>query len=392
MSKKTNNNKVMKDSNFISEKTFPINFKKLFFILTVFILCFNSLYAQKCKLERIKDDFSSGQTVYSKDVNLASVFPLVGSKMPWDLVMSFMLVDGSISISVTHQSQKYSSSLSSIFFKFQDGTILKKETPSTTGQYNTGLGYEYKFTGFFLTKEELELFASKDLLKFQADFSYFPDYPLVEENMKSKSVDKIRKDASCILEELNSGSTVKNKDKKEVKEVLEYNCGYEMDKIDGFTKKRNVLTKAALFYDIKLEGGHTFFQVCGSNNNGVNGLQFWRCYNVNGVAGVDEAKMKSYMLFDQVDILLTNDEPISLKTDVPSEYLLQAQANTAWSYKLFTIENDSIWQKLKTNPLKTLRLSINGKELGTQEIDENYSKSIVKVIDCVDALGISKSK
>jgi hypothetical protein len=102
--------------------------------------------------------------------------------------------------------------------------------------------------------------------------------------------------------------------------------------------------------------------------------------------------MKSVMLFDQVDILLENDEPISLKTDAPAEYLLQNQAITAWSYKLFTIENDSIWQKLKTNPIKTLRLSINGKVLGTEEIDKNYSKSILKVIDCVDALGIPKSK
>lgn len=381
----------MKHFKFKSGKNISIVTKKIFFLTFVFILGFNSLYSQQCKLERLKDDFNSGQTVYSKDVTLASVFPLVGSKKPWDLVMSFMLVDGSISISVTHQSQKYSSSLSSIFFKFQDGTVLKKETPSTTGEYDNGFGYEYKFTSFLLTKEELEFFASKDLLKFKADFKYFPDYPIVEEDIKDKSIDKIRKDAACILDEFNSVPNAKKEDKKEIKDVVEYTCSYEMDKIDGFTKKRNVLTRAAIFYDTKEEGGHIFFNVCGSNSSGANGLKFHFCLNINGIAKVEE-DAKALMLFDQVEILLENDEPISLKTDAVSEFLLQPQVNTAWSYKLFTIENDSIWQKLKTIPLKTLRLSMNGKELWTQEIDKNNSKSFMNVINCIDVLGIPKSK
>jgi len=361
-----------------------------FLIVVVLVFVVQSLYPQ-CKLERLKDDFNSGQTVYSKDVTLASVFPLIGSKKPWDLVMNFMLVGSSISISVTHQSQKYSSSLSSISFRFKDGTILKMETPISTGDYNTGLGYKYKFTGFLLTKEELELFASKDLLKFQASFRYFPDYPVVEENIKSKSVDKLRKDAACMLDEFNLAYNTKKEDKKEIKDVAEYKCSYEMDKIDGFTKKRNVLTNAALLYDKKLDGGHCFFQVCGCNNNGVNGLKFHYCINVNGIAQIEEV-IKGVMLFDQVEILLENDESISLKTDAVSEFLLQSEVNTAWSFKLFTIENDSIRQKLKTVPLKSLRLSMNGKILWTQEIDKEYSKSFMNVINCVDALGIPKTK
>jgi len=355
--------------------------------MIVFVMGYNSLYAQNCKLERIKDDFGSGETFYSKDVTLASVFPLVGSKKPWDLVMSFMLVDGSLSISVTHQSQKYSTSLSSIYFKFQDGTVLKKETPATTGKYNTGLGYSYTYTSFNLTKEDLMLFASKDLLKFQADFKYFPDYPIVE----TKSVDKIRKDASCILDEFNTAPNAIKEDKKDIKDIVEYKCSYEIDKIDGFTKKRNVLTKAAIINDTKVEGGHTFFNVCGNNTNGVNGLKFHFCINITGIAKVVE-DAKALMLFDQLDILLENDEPISLKTDAISEFLLQGQTNQAWSYKTFAIENDSIWQKLKTIPIKTLRLSIKDKELWTQEIDKSQSKSIINVINCVDVLGISKSK
>lgn len=361
-----------------------------FLIVVVLVFVVQSLYPQ-CKLNIIKDDFDSSKSASSKEVTIASVFPVIGSKKPWDLVMNFMLIDGSVLISVTHQSQKYSSSISSIIFKFTDGTVLNKEKPNAITDYNTGLGYVYKSTGFLLTKEELELFASKDLLKFRAIFKYFPDYPVVEENIKSKSVEKIRKDAACMLDEFNLASNTKKENKKEINDVTEYNCSYEMDKIDGFTKKRNVLTKAALLYDKKVDGGQCFFQVSGCNNNGVNGLKVDYCLNVIGIAQIEE-NLKAIMLFDQVEILLENDEPISLKTDAVSEFLLQSQVNTAWSFKLFTNENDSIWQKLKAIPLKTLRLSMKGKELWTQEIEKKYSKSLINVINCVDALGIPKAK
>lgn len=372
----------------LSEKKSSINFNKIIFILSVFVLCINSLYAQNCDLERTNDDFNSGQTVYSKDVNLASVFPLVGSKKPWNLVMCFMLVDKSISISVTHQSQSYSSSISSINFRFKDGTILKKETPTATGEYNTGFGYEYKFTGFSLTKEELELFASKDLSKFQAYFSYFPDYPVVEENIKSINVKKIRKDASCILIEFNSESTIKEEKNSK---VFEYNCGYEINEIDDFTKQRNVLTKSYPLYEIRDGGIHVFFQAAATNKNGFNGLHFSQCYSIEvdlKGAKINEEPLKDYMLFDQVDLLLANDEPVSFKTDVLSDYLFRGQV--AWSYKTFPIEDYTIWQKLKTFPIKKFRLSKNGKELRTLDVENNFSNAIISVINCLDALGISK--
>jgi hypothetical protein len=305
--------------------------------------------------------------------------------------MHFMSVNESVFLSVTHQSQKYSSSLSSIYFKFQDGTVLKKETPSTTGNYNNGFGYVYKSTGFLLTKEELELFASKDLLKFKADFSYFPDYPVVDEDIKSKNIDRIRKDASCILTEINSISNTKKEDKKEIKNVLEYTCKYEMDKIDGFTKKRSVLTNAALLVDTKVSGGHIFFQLCGSNINGANGLKFYLCHNYKAVGQADESELKSKMLFDQVEILLENDESFSIKSNEVTALFKQA-VNSVWSIQLFTIENDSLWLKLKTVPLKSLRLSMDGKILFTQEIDKEYSKSFMNVINCIDVLGIPKAK
>jgi len=381
----------MKNLSFKTSMSIPISFKKFFFLIFLFVLGCQSLFSQ-CKLERSKDDFSSNKFVSSKDITLISVFPIIGSKKPWNLDMSFMLVDSLISISMTHKSQSYSTSLSSIYFKFQDGTIIKNEMPSTSSNYNDGLGYDYKITSFSLTKDELLSFASKDLLKFRADFKHFPDYPIVENEFNSKSIDKIRKDASCILDEFNSVRNTKKDDKKEKMDLVEYKCGYEIDKIDEFNKKRIVLTRAAIIFDDKLNGGHTYFQVCGSNLNSVNGLKFYRCFNVNRFDEVDQTNVKNLMLFDQVELLLENDDVISLKNDVVSEYLIQNQANSAWSYKLFTIDNDSIWQKLKSNPLKMIKLSMNGKDLGLKKIDNIYSKSIINAINCIDILGINKSK
>lgn len=60
------------------------------------------------------------------------------------------------------------------------------------------------------------------------------------------------------------------------------------------------------------------------------------------------------------------------------------------SVKIYTIEDDSVWQKLKSKPVKIIRLSLNGKEVLTQEIEPKYANAIIQVITCIDALDIPK--
>jgi len=346
------------------------------------------LYSQ-CKLERSKDDFSSSQTVSSQDVTLASVFPLIGNKKPWELVMSFIWVDSAFSISVTHQSQSYSTSLSSIFFKFKDGTVIRKVAPSYASDYDTGLGYNYTSTGFEMTKDEIMIFASKDLLKIQAIFKYFPDHPVVEEEIKNKSIERIRKDASCILSETSSITYEKKDVKSDIKVDVKYECKYEKNIIDDFTKKRIVLTQPETIYNVKIsEDASAFYSVCGSNISGSNGLQFNRGYRTGNP--VKEDVLKNIMQFDQIALLLDNDEVINLND---TEIVEMARNGSAYvGIKVFAIESDSIWQKLHTIPLKKFRVSMKNKEIGTQEIEKKYAKSIMNIIDCVDALAIPKSK
>ena len=201
-----------------------------------------------------------------------------------------------------------------------------------------------------LRKEVLSTFPnSKDL---------FLSFLIQDKKSKDAILEGFTKFQVHYVDELNSASINKMEDKKQnIKEVnenfVEYTCKYELDKIDNVSKKRSVITNKSAVCDVILEGGHSLFQVCCSNIDGVNGLRFWYCYNNKGIGKFEEFA-KSHMLFDQVSILLEHNEEIKLKTDTVSEFLLEDQANSASSNKLFTFENDRRWQILKTNPIKAI--------------------------------------
>lgn len=157
-------------------------------------------YAQ-CKLDRKKDDFGSGQTVSSKNVILAIEVPHSYNDT-WSLNMKYTLVDSLIYVSITHESKLLVSIVRSIFFKFKDGTILKKETPNTTDDFIDKSGNQFKSTGFLITKSELESFATKDLEKFKVIFRAFPIKPEFENEISARQGGKLKNDAACILNEI----------------------------------------------------------------------------------------------------------------------------------------------------------------------------------------------
>ena len=91
-------------------KKFSLKCNKLkpHIFLMIIILFITFLFSQnllaQCNLKKIKDDFSSSQAISSKEVNLASVFPLVGSKQPWTIRMIFTIINNVCMIEVTHVS------------------------------------------------------------------------------------------------------------------------------------------------------------------------------------------------------------------------------------------------------------------------------------------------
>lgn len=363
--------------------------KRYFLLLTaVLLLTGQSLFSQ-CKLDRKTDEFSSITTITSEDVRLVSIEPFGSSKSFWDLGMCFVIFDNTLQIEVTHASQSYSSKLSSIFFKFTDGTLIKKTDVVNTGDYSSGHGYRYTYTTFSLTKEELMKFAATELEKFHAEFHHFSDYPVVEKEIKAKNIESIVKDANCILSEYKSIEEVLANSTESSAVESETSCKYEKDLIDDFTKKRIVQTEGLFLVETRAPGGDAtgFFKISGSSLDGVKGLNFSRGL-ATGIAFNDLTPLREGLKFDQVDLLLEDGEVINLKENEASEFV--SAPSLYYSYKVYAINDSAIWDKLKNTPVKKIRLSLNSKEMMTQEIDKKFSKSIAKAINCIDALNISK--
>jgi hypothetical protein len=364
--------------------------KSFFWVLSVTLLISSQNLFSQCKLESKTDEFSSIKTINSPDVTLVSIEPFGSTNSFWNLDMCFKILNNALQIQVTHASQSYSSRLDFIYFKFKDGTLIKKTEVVNTGNYNSGHGYDYTYTTFSLTKDELLKFSSTELDKFQAEFTHFTDYAHIEKDIKTKSVGKILKDANCILSELNKVQEALGNSKENSFSESETSCKYEKDLIDDFTKKRIVLTKPGTLIETKMPDGSRagFSNVCGSNINGVNGLKF-----SSGLANIISfndggASLGEALKFDQVDILLENDEVVSLQDKEASEFSVSTSEYS--SSKLFTILDANIWNKLKTTPIKKMRVLLNSKEKPTQEIDKQFKNAIIKVISCIDALSIPK--
>lgn len=176
--------------------------KKKYFLLVISILalCSQSLYAQ-CDLERSKDEFTSVQTIYSNPIEIANVIPFSEKKDPWFLSMSIYKIESNIQLAMAFSSPYYTYEVSSIIFKFKDESVIKMSKPLKYFDYKSNI-YKYKYTYFLLSKEDLMKLASEDLIKYRVEFYHFDECPFYEKELKKKIIEKIRKDASCMLLEI----------------------------------------------------------------------------------------------------------------------------------------------------------------------------------------------
>ena len=176
---------------------------KLKFATLIFLafLWNQRLYSQ-CKLTTKKDEFTSKITINTENLTIADVFPIIGDKQPWDVTISFYKVDDALAFVLTHESQSYSDDINEIYLKLDDGTVIKKDKRLSDGSYNTGFGYSYKFSVFGLTKDELSSLSKNKVIKLRIVFSYFPDYPVYEKDLKDKKSSALKQMASCLLTEV----------------------------------------------------------------------------------------------------------------------------------------------------------------------------------------------
>ena len=182
----------------VLSKTFTV--RKFCLVIFVFLLSNQCLYSQ-CNLEITKDDFSSSITKCTREEKIINVFPLLGHKEPWTLYFTICKQDSLLKLAIKHEAEYNTSELQSIFFKFKDDSLIKKNGTIHTSIVNTG-GYFETYSIFLLTKEDLTKFATTELDKIRVTFYVNLDFPVVDKELSSKTAKKIMKNAACLLLEV----------------------------------------------------------------------------------------------------------------------------------------------------------------------------------------------
>ena len=176
--------------------------QKTAILFAVFSLISISIFSQaSCDLERKTDEFTGQKTVSSKEFKIMESFPIIGNRKPWDLNIMFVYSNDSIRIFLDHASQNQASTINRISFKFSDDKVMIKNNPINGIELNR-MGYNFQFTIFGISKDELKQFANSELVKTRVEFYNPRDYdPLVEKELKSKKALPVKEGAACILQE-----------------------------------------------------------------------------------------------------------------------------------------------------------------------------------------------
>lgn len=165
-------------------------------------------------------------------------------------------------------------------------------------------------------------------------------------------------------------------------------CKYFMDKIDEFSKMREVRTKAQIIFDNK---GAAFASdvLLGGGSIRAN-LSVLGAYNAGKkYLGFSTADKSNYEDYDRLELLLANDSVVALEKD--DTKFETGQGEDIWY--LFTVP-DLLWDKLKQTPIKKIRFlnvlgsSGNSVSLGTVEIGKKFVNNISNVISCIDILNL----
>lgn len=176
--------------------------KQITFFL--FLLVNNQLSYGQCDLVRPKDDFETTTKVITQDQKIISVLALLSDKAQWDLLLKFAKIDSSLRLILTHEcdyKNKGSGIVQSIFFKFKNDSLIKKQNSIFTQSVREGSIY-YTATAFSISKDELQKFATWELVKVRVKFYADFDYPEVDADIKKKFGEKVAKNANCLFLDL----------------------------------------------------------------------------------------------------------------------------------------------------------------------------------------------
>jgi hypothetical protein len=173
-------------------------------ILSHFFLLFLSIqgYTQ-CKNTKSTDDFDSSTTIRTQAFTIMNTpLSFIIGKNSWTVEMNYYKRQDTLGIYLEHSTEGRTSPIAYIYFKFTDGSIIKKTDPIEYKRQN-GWGRDRSTgTAFIMTKEELLKFTQVSLDKIKFEFRYFPEYQVVEKDVNKNKAKQYMKFATCLYGEL----------------------------------------------------------------------------------------------------------------------------------------------------------------------------------------------
>ncbi|WP_148225813.1 hypothetical protein [Leadbetterella byssophila] len=185
-----------------------------FFILpliSIALVCSNTSYAQNapCKTKVEVDDFTGETKLYSQGVEVIVRRNMVLSSkvLSWYLRISFEK-ESDIFLRVRHETNDdiQLSLVTGLDVKFYDGSVLRLSDPIDKGEKAGKFlvdRWERNYSSLFiLTKDQLDMFASKKIVKCRAVFAANKLDPTFEKEIKTNVASKVQKEAGCFLDTL----------------------------------------------------------------------------------------------------------------------------------------------------------------------------------------------
>lgn len=173
-------------------------------ILSHMLVLFLSLqgYTQ-CKNTKSTDDFDSKISIRTQAFTIMNTpLSFIVGKTPWKVEMHYYTQGDTLGVYLEHSSERLPSLIQYIYFKFSDGTIIKKTDPIEYKRQNGWGGENSVATSFVLTKDELLKFTQVEVQKIKFEFRYFPDYQVVENDVNKNKAKQYMKFAKCLMSEL----------------------------------------------------------------------------------------------------------------------------------------------------------------------------------------------
>lgn len=168
-------------------------------IVLIALTLFTKIYAQDCKIEDIKDEFTGERKVYTEQIFLKN--KKLSKKDTWYIYMLFMYEKEKTYITFDFN-VKYdgSASIEEVFIKLKDTEeILHLQGPGHSPRLDGMKYWTHQYSIFNINSEQLDLLKSITVEKMRILLPNQSQMPLIELEYNEEQAFNIKKTADCFV-------------------------------------------------------------------------------------------------------------------------------------------------------------------------------------------------